>query len=370
MPTRRNRAVRHWLKSGRAKVVRREPFTIQLVNRDGGCRQPLTAGIDLGTAHVGVSVVSGDKEVLAAEFKLRKDIKGLIDQRRMFRRSRRGRKTRHRRPRFLNRKQQDELAPSVRSKVDETLKIVKLVGELLPVKHWVFEVANFDTHKLVNPDVDDYRKGPKHGFDNVRAYVLWRDKHTCQACRGKSKDPRMQAHHIVFRSQGGSDRPGNLITLCSTCHWKHHNEQPLTLRKPKNYCAPTQFNVVKSYVMRATVNLSRRATYGHITKAKRSEIGLEKSYINDAFVVAGGECQQRADSQYLGVFKRRQNRKLSKGDRSHIRNTIPNAFGFRRGDRVKLPSGQEKKINRLEQAKTLSIERLLLPRLMSRVSAA
>ncbi len=334
MPTRRNRAVRHWLKSGRAKVVRREPFTIQLVNRDGGCRQPLTAGIDLGTAHVGVSVVSGDKEVLAAEFKLRKDIKGLIDQRRMFRRSRRGRKTRHRRPRFLNRKQQDELAPSVRSKVDETLKIVKLVGELLPVKHWVFEVANFDTHKLVNPDV----------------------------------------------------------------HWKHHNEQPLTLRKPKNYCAPTQFNVVKSYVMRATVNLSRRATYGHITKAKRSEIGLEKSYINDAFVVAGGECQQRADSQYLGVFKRRQNRKLSKGDRSHIRNTIPNAFGFRRGDRVKLPSGQEgfvyglrssgyfdvrkldgtvlhksigyKKINRLEQAKTLSIERLLLPRLMSRVSAA
>ena len=43
MPTRRYGAVRRWLKSGRAKVVRREPFTIQLLDRQGGYTQPLEA---------------------------------------------------------------------------------------------------------------------------------------------------------------------------------------------------------------------------------------------------------------------------------------------------------------------------------------
>jgi hypothetical protein len=123
MPTRRYGKVRHWLANGRAVVVRREPFTLRLLDREGGYTQPLEAGIDLGSAHVGVSVVSAADEVFSGEFELRTDISGLLTDRRQFRRGRRGRKTRQRSPRFLNRKHRDELAPSVRAKVEETLKM-------------------------------------------------------------------------------------------------------------------------------------------------------------------------------------------------------------------------------------------------------
>ena len=81
--------------------------------------------------------------------------------------------------------------------------------------------------------------------------------------------------------------------------------------------------------------------FGHITKARRNATGLPKTHINDAFVIAGGERQTRTQVNYLGVFARRQNRKLFKGARSYLRNTIPSAKGFKRGDRVRLSDGRE-----------------------------
>jgi len=399
MPTNRNRAVRHWLKDGKAVVVRLEPFTVRLVDREWGHTQPLEAGIDLGTAHVGVSVIDDDKEVFAAKFKLRTDISKLLTTRRMFRKTRRGRKTRYRKPRFSNRKNSDELAPSVRARIDETHKILRFVMSILPIHHWTFEIGNFDMQKLNNPDIEGvgYQQGEQYGYSNVREYVLWRDKHTCQACKGKSKDPKLHVHHIESRKTG-SDRPDNLITLCATCHWRHHNVKPIKLKAPKSYRAAAQFNIIKAYIMRETVDLNRSSTYGYVTKARRFEFGIEKSHINDAFVIAGGEYHERAAAQYFGVFKRKQNRKLFKGSRPHIRNTIPSAFGFKRGDRVRMLYGQNgfiyglrssgyfdvrrlegtvlhksighKKLTKLESAQTLSVERLLLPRLKSRVSVA
>ncbi len=342
MPTKRLGMVRRWLKSGRAKMVRYEPFTIQLLDMEGGYTQPLEAGVDLGTAHVGMSVVGKIKEVFAGEFKLRTDISGLLTDRRMYRRNRRHRKCRYRQPRFLNRKRQDELAPSVRAKVDETLKVMELVSRILPVTHWTIEIGNFDPHKLVNPDVagEDYQRGEQYGFENVRAYVLWRDKHTCQACKGQSGDKILTVHHIRSCAEGGSNRPANLITLCHMCHHKHHTGQSLKLKAPGSVRDATQLNVVKAYVMRATTHLNRSATFGHITNAKRVALGLPKSHLHDAFVIAGGQTQARASVTYLGVFARCQNRKLFKGARSHIRNTIPIAKGFKRGDRVCLADGR------------------------------
>jgi len=343
MPTRRLGRVRRWLKAGRAQVVRREPFTVRLLDRTSGYIQPLQAGIDLGTAHVGVSVVSGKQEMFAAEFKLRTDISRLLTERRMFRRSRRSRKMRYRAPRFLNRKHQDELATSVRAKVDETLKVVRWVESLLPVTGWTFEIANFDAHKLVNPNVEGegYQRGEQYGFENVREYVLWRDRHTCQNPKCDHTDPVLTVHHLRQRKDSGSDRPANLITLCATCHWRHHNDQPLDLKAPESVRDAAHFNILKAYVVRATTHLKRSLTFGHITKAKRMALGLPKSHVHDAFVIAGGAQQVGAPVQYLGAFFRRQNRKLFKGARSHLRNTIPSAKGFKRGDRVRLADGRE-----------------------------
>lgn len=360
MPTRRLGMVRRWLKSGRAQVAQREPFTIRLTDLTGGCTQPLSAGVDLGTAHVGVSVISQTQEVFGGDFQLRSDIRDLLIDRWQFRRARRSRKTRYRPPRFLNRKHKDHLTPSIRAKVDETLKVVQVVDRLLPVTTWTFEIANFDTHKIIHPEVEgeNYQKGEQYGFENVRAYVLWRDYHECQACHGKSGDPILSIHHIRPRADGGSDRPANLITLCKTCHHQHHHGHALNLKVPEVLRDATQFNVIKAYVMRATTHLQRGVTFGHITKARRMALGLPKSHLNDAFVIAGGQAHFRTQMSYLGVFARRQNRKLFKGTRSHLRNTIPSAKGFRRGDRVELPDGRQGFIFGLRSVGRFDVRRL------------
>jgi hypothetical protein len=360
MPTRRLGMVRRWLKSGRAQVVRREPFTIRLTDLAGGCTQPFSAGVDLGTAHVGVSVISHTEEVFAGEFQLRSDIRGLLTDRRRFRCARRSRKTRYRPPRFLNRKRKDKLMPSIRAKVDETLKVIQVVDRLLPVTHWTFEIANFDPHKIAHPEVEGegYQMGEQYGFENVRAYVLWRDHHECRACHGKSGDPMLTVHHIRPRSDGGSDRPANLVTLCKTCHHRHHHGHVLNLKAPEVLRDATQFNVIKTYVMRATTYLQRGVTFGHITKARRMALELPKSHLNDAFVIAGGQAHFRAQMIYLGMFARRQNRKLFKGARSHLRNTIPGAKGFRRGDRVELPDGRQGFIFGLRSSGHFDVRRL------------
>lgn len=361
MPTQRVGAVRRWLKAGRARVIRHAPFTIRLLEREGGYTQPLRAGVDLGTAHAGVSVISEQQEVLAAEFKLRSDISGLLTERRMYRHSRRGRKTRHRAPRFLNRKHRDALAPSVRAKVEQTLRIVRLIASLLPITGWTFEIATFDVHKLVKADVEGlgYQQGVQYGFENVREYVLWRDRHICQNPTCDRTDPVLTVHHLRERADGGSDRPTNLVTLCKTCHWRHHNERTLDLPvPPARLHDASQLNVVKTYVMQAVTDLKPAVTFGYITKAKRITLALPKSHRHDAFVIAGGQQQRCVSVAYRGAFFRRQNRKLFKGIRSHLRNTIPSAKGFKRGDRVRMSDGQEGFVFGLRSSGYFDIRRL------------
>ena len=52
MPTSRYGKVRHLLREGKARVVRREPFTIQLLYDSKEYTQPVTLGVDTGTGHV------------------------------------------------------------------------------------------------------------------------------------------------------------------------------------------------------------------------------------------------------------------------------------------------------------------------------
>lgn len=55
--------------------------------------------------------------------------------------------------------------------------------------------------------------------NEVRRAVYERDGYRCALC----DDVRgLQIHHAVHRSQGGSDRPENLITLCWRCHAEAH----------------------------------------------------------------------------------------------------------------------------------------------------
>ena len=114
MPTTRYGKVKHLLREGYARVVRYEPFTIQLLYDNTEYTQPITLGVDSGTTHVGLSATTESNELFAAEVTLRRDIPGLLTVRREARRTRRNRRTRYRAPHFNNRTKPDGwLAPSV-----------------------------------------------------------------------------------------------------------------------------------------------------------------------------------------------------------------------------------------------------------------
>ncbi|WHS20713.1 RRXRR domain-containing protein [Ligilactobacillus salivarius] len=97
------RKARILLRDGKAKVLKKEPFTIQLLYGSTGYKQDISVGIDSGQRYIGLAVTSQNKVLFQGEVELRQDVKKLIDTRRTYRRSRRNRKTRYRKSRFLNR---------------------------------------------------------------------------------------------------------------------------------------------------------------------------------------------------------------------------------------------------------------------------
>lgn len=332
------------LKKGKAKVVKRTPFTIQLVYATGEAKQPVTLDVDSGYAYVGISAVTDKKELFSAELQLRTDISKLLTEKRTYRRGRRNRKTWYRKARFLNRKKPEGwLAPSIQNKLDAHIKVINRVKEILPVSHINIEVAAFDIQKIKNPDISgtDYQNGEQKGFWNVREYVLYRDNHSCKYCNGKSKDPILEVHHIIPHSQEGTDKPDNLITLCETCHEKVHNREiNLKIKPSKEFKAETFMSTVRWKLvnrLRESGNVVN-VTYGYLTKSNRIALNIPKSHINDAFVMAGESKQTRSNVQYFIKQVRKCNRSLFKanllkGSKRKV-NTIRKAFGFHKFDKV------------------------------------
>lgn len=319
MPTKRNGWVRRALRDGKAKVVRTKPFTIQLLyESDTKITQPCSLGIDMGYEYVGASVATEKEEVFSGTFKLRTNIQSKLETKRMYRRNRRGRKTRYRKPRFQNRKKEYRDAPSVRHKVHSHLRAIKFINSILPLTQVVIEISNFDPHKLKNPKVSGvaYQYGEAHGFENVKSYILHRDRHTCYF---NNKNPwkcayKLQVHHIEFKSRGGSDAPNNLITLCEKCHDQLHKgkcDLPRNIKsKHKRLRSATFMNHVSKRLMDFFGN-KIKYTYGYTTKLKRYKLGIQKSHSNDAFVIAGGIKQKRCKKS-KAIFRRRNNRELGK----------------------------------------------------------
>ena len=313
MPTTPRKA-RILLKGGKAKVVKRTPFTIQLTSATGETKQDITLGIDSGYEYIGISALTEKKEVYSAEVQLRTDLVKLNSERRQYRRTRRSRNTRYRQPRFLNcKKPEGWLAPSIQHKLDSHIKLINKVKELLPITRIDIEVAAFDIQKIKNPDISgtEYQNGAQKDSWNVREYVLHRDNHTCQACHSKSKDPILETHHLISRQVGGV-APDNLLTLCQTCHEKvSKGKLKLDIKlptgfKPETFMSTVRWKLVN--ILREMGNIVTH-TYGYITKSNRISLGLEKSHGTDAFVIAGGINQIRT-RPYICIQTRRNNRAL------------------------------------------------------------
>ncbi len=253
-----------------------------------------------------------------AHVRPRADIQELLATRRQFRCARRNRKTRYREKRFLNRKRPEGwLTPSVQHKVDCHLKTIRLVHKILPISKTTIEVAQFDIQKILHPDIEGegYQQGPQLGFWNVREYVLFRDQHACQWCKGQSKDHILNVHHIESRKTGG-DRPDNLITLCETCHdhiHRTHQEQKIE-RKSRGFRDATQMGIMRwrMYEQAKERFPNAQQTYGYLTKHTRIANTLEKSHMIDARCISGYPLACSDGDWYLSKCVRRNNRQLHK----------------------------------------------------------
>ena len=345
MPTTRHGKVRRLLKDHKAVVVNLCPFTIRLMYISTNYKQEVTLGVDAGTRHIGLSATMKSNELYASEVILRSDIVDLLATRREQRRTRRSR-LRYRKQRFNNRvksKRPGWVAPSVRYRVDAHLKAVERICSILPISHIIVEVAQFDTQKIKNPDISgkEYQEGEQLGFWNVREYVLARDGHKCQHCKGKSKDSILNVHHIESRKTGG-DSPSNLITLCETCHKAYHRgEIKLKAKRGKSLRDAAVMGIMKWKLYDALKSIypDVKMTFGYITKYNRIYNGIEKSHVSDAFTISKNFNAKRLSYYYKVKLVRRHNRqihkfKILKGGKKRMNQSPFEVFGFRLFDRV------------------------------------
>ncbi len=313
MPT-TPRKVRILLKEGKAKIVARRPFTIQLLYGCRGYTQPVTLGIDAGYKTIGYSAVTEKEELIGGEFKLLEGMSERITEKRKYRVTRRNR-LRHRQPRFDNRKQQDGwLAPSLQHKFDSHIKLVERIKFRLPGTRVVVETAKFDIQKINNPQIqgEQYQQGEQNGWKNLASYIRHRDNYKCQNpdCKNKSEQKILQVHHIGFwkNPPDRSDRPANLITLCSKCHICANHKKGKLLYGWKPKLKPFKAETFMTIVYRKLVEaLNAKETYGYITEVDREALELPKTHHNDAFVIAGGTTQARC--QPLNLEQTRRNRR-------------------------------------------------------------
>ena len=345
MPTTRYGKVRRLLKTKQAVVVNLCPFTIRLTYISDSYKQEITLGVDAGTKHVGISATTKSKELYASEVTLRSDIVELLSTRRELRRTRRLR-LRYRKPRFDNRiknKRTGWVAPSVKYKIDAHICAISNVYSILPISRIVIEVAQFDMQKIKNPDISgkEYQEGDQFGFWNVREYVLARDGHKCQYCKGKSKDHVLNVHHIESRKTGGNS-PFNLITLCETCHKEYHKGNiKLKVKRSTSLRDAAAMGIMKWKLLDKLKSIYPNVsmTFGYITKHNRIKYEIKKSHISDAFIISKNFEAKRLGYYFKEKLVRRHNRqihkiKILKGGKKKMNQAPFKVFGFRLFDKV------------------------------------
>ena len=332
------------LKDGKAKVKKRIPFTIKLVEDSTEFKQPIVAGMDTGSQFVGCAAIANGNVLYQSEIKLRADVSKKMQQRAMYRRTRRGHKCRYRPARWSNRasmRAAGRLAPTIRSKVESHLREKKQVEKILPITCWKVETASFDIHKIMNPDVlgTGYQQGVQKGFYNVKAFVLHRDNYTCQSGRKVKHSEKLHVHHVVFRSQGGSNAPSNLNVLCEICHSDLHAGKFVLKEKKSKTKHATEIGIIKAQLIR---RWDFEETFGYETKFKREVIlALSKTHYHDAVAICceDGEVVQAASQVFHKRHVASGDYQQTKGIRSEKKIPVGKLFGLRKHDFISTPKG-------------------------------
>ncbi|MHB1811657.1 MAG: RNA-guided endonuclease IscB [Thermoplasmataceae archaeon] len=318
-------------------MISSSPFTIQLLYATGETKQPVRLGTDSGYKYIGFSVITERRELISGEAVIRTDIPKLNQEKAMYRRNRRD-KLWYRQPRFMNRgnKKEGWFAPSIDHKLQTHMRLIGKLKRILPISDVIIEVASFDTQKMQNPEMSgmEYQQGELQGYE-IREYLLEKFHRTCVYC-GKTGVP-LEVEHLTPRSRDGPDTVNNLAISCHNCNQKKNNltaeefGYPEVRKRALITMRDAAFmNTVRWKLTQLT---GSEHTLGFITKKNRISLGLDKTHVNDAFVIAGGTDQIRT-SPFTITQRRRNNRSIQtnrKGFRPSVRRK---RYAFQPGDTV------------------------------------
>ncbi len=344
MPCSEKRA-RLMLERGRARVARRVPFTIRLVDRmvADSELQPVTIKLDPGSKITGIAVVrnegsnQGQAVLFLAELQHRgKQISEALSARRSMRRRRRG-NLRYRPARFDNRtRPKGWLAPSLQHRVDTTASWVGRLRHLVPVANIATELVRFDMQLLENPDISGvgYQQGTLAGYE-LREFLLNKWNRCCAYC-GIVNVP-LQIEHIVSKARGGSNRENNLTLACQPCN-QEKGAQPVEVYLAKRPAVLARIKATAKRPLKdaAAVNSTRWALFNRLkatglpvttgsggrTKWNRSRLDIPKTHALDAACVGDVPTLTGWDVPGLAI--------KATGRGSYCRTRL-DSFGFPRG---------------------------------------
>lgn len=333
MPTTRCGHVRILLKEKKARVVERNPFTIQLTYETEENTQPLTLGIDPGRTNIGASVVTQDGEcVFSAQLVTRnKDVPKLMKARKQFRmahrrlkrrckRQRRAKATgtispkkeiqrllpgceepinckgiRNKEARFNNRKRPAGwLTPTANHLLLTHLNLVKKLQKFLPITDVVLEVNRFAFMAMDNPHIQrwQYQRGPLYGKGSVEDAVYAAQDGHCLFCDSGID----HYHHVVPRRKNGSETLENRVGLCEEHHRLVHTEEAWTKKLAakkagmnKKYHALSVLNQIIPALTEQLAELFPQHTFvttGQDTYHFREDHDIQKDHYLDAYCIA------------------------------------------------------------------------------------
>lgn len=355
---------RRLLTQGKAAVYRRYPFTIilkfSIANRDVNSHQ---LKIDPGSKTTGLAIVQGDKVIWGAELTHRgQQIKNALESRSVIRRNRRNRKTRYRKPRFLNRTRTEGwLPPSLESRVLNIATWVKRLCRYAPITGISQELVKFDTQSIQNPEISgkEYQQGDLAGYE-VREYLLEKWRRKCAYCNAQSLP--LEVEHIYPKSKGGSNRVSNLTLACVPCNQSKGNKDIKDfLAKKPDVLSRILLQAKRPLKDATAVNSTRWALFerlkntglpveagtGGRTKYNRTRLGIAKTHWLDAACVGVVNNLQVLTTQPLliiskGLGSRQMCTTNKQGFPIRHKTRCKSFFGFQTGDMVRatLPSGK------------------------------
>lgn len=361
MPCHNAGRVRRMLRKGKAVIKCYKPFTIQLTEQiESPVVQECTIGIDPGRTNIGVAVVDDKgKGLFSANVQTNnKLVKKHMSDRKMHRQaSRRGERLRRKRrarkngtttdfpegrmlpgykkpvmvkdiinteSKFNNRvRPKGWLTPSAVNLLRTHINVIKKVQKFLPVSRIAVEINRFDFARMENPGIKNwqYQKGRLFGFKDRDDAVYHLQKGKCLLCGRKDID---QYHHIVPRSQGGSDSIDNIAGLCNSCHdavHKNEKKREALLKKKqglmKKYHALSLINTIMPYLLKAYAYMKPTyVTTGWETRATRIKYDLPEkqkddgTHYIDAWCIAVSACKlDPAEADISGLYNIRQFRR-------------------------------------------------------------